>query len=176
MEQAIDHIVIVRKLTELHGLIKKRREVLHELETAHVQLARSVMAAVAARVRKEAHAETLKEKVKDAIPRKRSTQEADSRKQENIDALVEALGCYLPVGSKESRLWQEQKKEKNLDRMPQTIWEALADLPQEVLDEYQPVTKLKFFRGQIAPTIDLYLTKLNLLTVSLLFTILVLSD
>lgn len=165
-ETAIGHIVIVRKLTELHGLIKKRREVLHELETAHVQLARAVMSAVAVRVREQSKARTPKEKIKAMLPSRRSTREGTALKQETIDVLVETLGCYLPKGSRELYLWQASSKEKSLDPGKKTIWEALADLPQETLDAYQPVTKLKFFRGQIAPSIDLYVTKLNLLTVS----------
>lgn len=169
-ETTIDHIVIIRKLTELHGLVKKRREVLHELESAHVGLAREVMAAVAARIREQAHQRTLKEKIHDIRPKRKSTKELKDRRDENIDMLVEALGSYLPVDSKEAELWKEQNLEKRQmeDSSVKTIWQALAELPQEALDAYQPVTKLKFFRGQIAPSIDLYLTKLNLLTVSML--------
>ncbi|SNX84519.1 uncharacterized protein MEPE_03228 [Melanopsichium pennsylvanicum] len=49
--------------------------------------------------------------------------------------------------------------------MPETIWEALHHLPRELLDPYQPATRLSaLFRGQTVPTIDYLLTKLNLLT------------
>lgn len=163
---AIDHVVIVRKLTELHGLVKKRREVLHELESAHVALARDVMNAVAARVREQANRLTLKEKVSRITPKRKSTKENERRRQENIDLLVDTLGGYLPAGSLELDLWKQQNPEKRDDGSSRTIWEAMSDLPQESLDAYQPVTKLKFFHGQIAPSVDLYLTKLNLLTVS----------
>ncbi|PWN45347.1 hypothetical protein IE81DRAFT_320078 [Ceraceosorus guamensis] len=51
------------------------------------------------------------------------------------------------------------------DGMPETVWEALADVPRELLDPYQPLTRLSaLFRGQTVPTIDYLLTKLNLLT------------
>jgi hypothetical protein len=163
---AIDHVVIVRKLTELHGLVKKRKEVLHELESAHVLLARDVMNAVAFRVRTQANQLTLREKISQIMPKRKSTKENTQRRHENIDLLVDALGRYLPNGSKELELWKQQNPEKRVDNSSKTIWETLSDLPQETLDEYQPVTKLKFFHGQIAPSIDLYLTKLNLLTVS----------
>lgn len=49
--------------------------------------------------------------------------------------------------------------------MPETVWEALNQLPRELLDPFQPATRLSaLFRGQTVPTIDYLLTKLNLLT------------
>ncbi len=49
--------------------------------------------------------------------------------------------------------------------MPETVWEALNELPRELLDPFQPATRLSaLFRGQTVPTIDYLLTKLNLLT------------
>lgn len=49
--------------------------------------------------------------------------------------------------------------------MPETVWEALNNLPRELLDPFQPATRLSaLFRGQTVPTIDYLLTKLNLLT------------
>ncbi|GAC71657.1 hypothetical protein PANT_5c00009 [Moesziomyces antarcticus T-34] len=49
--------------------------------------------------------------------------------------------------------------------MPETVWEALSELPRELLDPFQPATRLSaLFRGQTVPTIDYLLTKLNLLT------------
>lgn len=174
-ETAIDHVVIIRKLTELHGLVKKRREVLHELESAHVLLAREVMAAVAARIRESSNTLTVKEKIVQYLPSRKKTKLQAKKREENLDMLVDALGSYLPTGSKELELWKTRRTKKEKDNNEgnveegegnKTIWEVLAELPQETLDAFQPVTKLKFFRGQIAPSIDLYLTKLNLLTVS----------
>ncbi|CDS00941.1 hypothetical protein [Sporisorium scitamineum] len=47
----------------------------------------------------------------------------------------------------------------------ETVWEALNELPRELLDPFQPATRLSaLFRGQTVPTIDYLLTKLNLLT------------
>jgi len=58
---------------------------------------------------------------------------------------------------------KEEAKEGNI--MAETVWEALADVPRDLLDPYQPVTRLSsLFRGQKVPTIDYLLTKLNLLT------------
>ena len=158
----IDHVVIVRKLTELHELVEKRKSVLHELESAHVRLAREVMSAVAARVRETTQCQKFTELIREKLPFKK-----DEKDTENLDMLVEKLGPFLQVDSREAKLWQDMHHEKQANPPAQTIWEALADLPAESLDIYQPVTKLKFFRGQVAPSIDYYLTKLNLLSVSM---------
>ncbi|PWZ02394.1 hypothetical protein BCV70DRAFT_205050 [Testicularia cyperi] len=49
--------------------------------------------------------------------------------------------------------------------MAETVWEALHQLPRDLLDPFQPATRLSaLFRGQTVPTIDYLLTKLNLLT------------
>ncbi|SPO25460.1 uncharacterized protein UTRI_03120_B [Ustilago trichophora] len=59
---------------------------------------------------------------------------------------------------------------ENLDgnaehEMSETVWEALHQLPRELLDPFQPATRLSaLFRGQTVPTIDYLLAKLNLLT------------
>lgn len=54
---------------------------------------------------------------------------------------------------------------KDDNEMGDTIWEALHQLPRELLDPFQPATRLSaLFRGQTVPTIDYLLTKLNLLT------------
>lgn len=155
---AVDHVVIVRKLSELHELFKKRTEVMHLLESAHVELARSVMDAVAARLM-SGHDQSLAAKVAKHFPQKKKPENL-----EDIDALVEQLGGHLKVDSPEAKRWKElfpaaASAEK-------TIWETLSEVPAELLDPYQPVVKLKFFRGQVAPSIDYHLTKLNLLTVS----------
>lgn len=53
----------------------------------------------------------------------------------------------------------------NQHEMGETVWEALNELPRELLDPFQPATRLSaLFRGQTVPTIDYLLTKLNLLT------------
>lgn len=158
----VDHVVIVRKLTELHELVEKRKSVLHELESAHVRLAREVMSAVAARVRETMQQQNITELVRKKLPFKK-----DEKDTENLDILVEKLGQFLQIDSREAKLWQETHQQKQEGPPSQTIWEALADLPAESLDTFQPVTKLKFFRGQVAPSIDYYLTKLNLLSVSM---------
>lgn len=163
-QNIIDHVLIVRKLTELHELVKKRREVLHELESAHVILAREVMRAVAAHVRSQSGKLTWRERLRQPLSPHKSTQ-ASRKRLENLDTLTETFGSFLPACSFESELWLARNPEKRTLLPSRTIWEALADTPQELLDAYQPVTKLKVFRGQIAPSIDLYLTKLNLLTV-----------
>lgn len=136
----------------------KRRAVLHELESAHVLLARAVMDAVAARVRYNCGALTLKERF--------SRHKNQVKNGEKLDALVKALGSYLPCDSKELKLWQFLNPDKQNLLPTKTLWEAIAELPKDLLDSYQPVIKLKVFRGQVAPSIDYYLTKLNLLTVS----------
>ncbi|KAJ9478986.1 putative transmembrane protein [Pseudozyma hubeiensis] len=53
----------------------------------------------------------------------------------------------------------------NQNETGETVWEALNELPRELLDPFQPATRLSaLFRGQTVPTIDYLLTKLNLLT------------
>ena len=157
---AVDHVVIVRKLSELHELVTKRREVIHLLESAHVELARQIMAAIAARLQEGREQSSIARKVKGILPKKKEeVNEAD------LDLLVERLGPYLKVDSPEAKIWQDRHPGVTM-QPDRSIWEALADLPTELLDPYQPIVKLKFFRGQVAPSIDYHLTKLNLLTVS----------
>jgi hypothetical protein len=154
---SVVHVVIVRKLDELHELVDKRKEVLHELEAAHVNLARQVMSVVAAHVRIKAKQLTLKERL---------LRVKEKEVSQDMDILVEALGPFLQADSKEGKIWKSWNPEKRTILPNRTIWEAMADLPPHLLDPYQPTTKLKVFRGQHAPSIDYFLTKLNLLTVS----------
>ena len=156
---SIDHIVIVRKFSEIHELVTKRREVMHELESAHVLLARTVMSAVATHVRRKTRHTHVRERL---LHRK---EKETTETLETLDLLVESLGPYLQSDSPESKMWGGMTIEKRMAAPSRTIWESLADLPPTILDAYQPVTKLKVFRGQVAPSIDYYLTKLNLLTV-----------
>lgn len=156
-ESSVVHVVIVRKLDELHELVDKRKEVLHELEAAHVVLAQQVMSAVAAHIRLQAKQPNLKERI---------LRVAEKKISKDVDTLVEALGPFLPVDSTEAKIWNSSNPEKRTPLPNRTIWEVLADLPPPLLDPYQPTTKLKVFRGQLAPSIDYFLTKLNLLTVS----------
>ncbi|EPQ28682.1 uncharacterized protein PFL1_03985 [Pseudozyma flocculosa PF-1] len=85
-----------------------------------------------------------------------------------IDDLARRLARFSPAnaglhGREQPLIGQDGEGKDN--EMHETVWEALAEVPREMLDPYQPVTRLSaLFRGQTVPTIDYLLTKLNLLT------------
>ncbi|KAN0061715.1 hypothetical protein ACQY0O_005707 [Thecaphora frezii] len=85
-----------------------------------------------------------------------------------VDDLARRLARFSPAnaglhGRETQLIGDRQEAEEN--EFHETVWEALAALPRELLDPYQPVTRLSaLFRGQTVPTIDYLLTKLNLLT------------
>ncbi|PWN50853.1 hypothetical protein IE53DRAFT_368546 [Violaceomyces palustris] len=91
------------------------------------------------------------------------TSEAKAR----LDELAKRLARFAPgnhgLHSRDVKIAAEGEDDKNV--MHETVWEALATVPRELLDPFQPATRLSaLFRGQTVPTIDYLLTKLNLLT------------
>ena len=89
--------------------------------------------------------------------------------QAKIDELARRLAPFSPVKQgkhkREAQVVGGSLEDEKDEEIYETVWEALHALPRELLDPYQPVTRLSaLFRGQTVPTIDYLLTKLNLLT------------
>lgn len=83
------------------------------------------------------------------------------------DELAKRLARFSPSNkghhTRETQMLGDGDSETS--EMQETVWEALHAIPRDLLDPYQPVTRLSaLFRGQTVPTIDYLLTKLNLLT------------
>ncbi|GJN88429.1 hypothetical protein Rhopal_001395-T1 [Rhodotorula paludigena] len=163
-EPLIAKVVLVRRHLELNQLFFTRyQEVLHQLETAHVQLARAVMAWVRERVEREeeartgvarpvAPAEWWKQRWRQV--RRKPDEEHDVR--EGDDLLVSTLKPFL-----------DTTRSANPDNDSlETVWEALHRVQlhdPSILDRFQPLVALKHFGRQRVPAIDYYLTKHNLL-------------
>ncbi|KPV76012.1 uncharacterized protein RHOBADRAFT_53012 [Rhodotorula graminis WP1] len=159
----IVEIVLVRRHTELNQLYFARyREVLHQLETAHVELARAVMRWVRERFERD---EALRagKKPKD---RKRAwwkkhvrRQDVEHEAREGDDVLLERLKPFLD--SSRSAL----PSSMTTGATAETLWEALHDLQAHhpsILDRFQPLFRLRYFSAAV-PAIDYFLLKHNLL-------------
>ncbi|GAA5989147.1 hypothetical protein JCM10908_001183 [Rhodotorula pacifica] len=161
-EPLIAEIVLVRRQTELNELwFVKYMAVLHDLETAHVVLARNVMNWVRERVELEKRAKTgvvqqspwewWKRRGERVIGREGHDVEKEARPGDAL--LVETLRSFLGLPSTE-------------EPMKETIWDALERLRQAdatILDRFQPQQRLRHFRSASVPAIDYHLTKHNLL-------------
>lgn len=160
----ISDIIVVRRQQELNELYTKYRAVAYALESAHCALAENVMRFVKAKVEEE-------ERVKAGEPPNRrplvSLGRLFRRKEEDVSEdverlaregdsrLVEALRGFLPGGS----------PPLDPSGQPFSLWSVLHDLHATpiLLDRFQPLFKLRHFRGQSIPSIDYHLAKLNLL-------------
>ncbi|KAK4058594.1 hypothetical protein OIO90_000038 [Microbotryomycetes sp. JL221] len=164
----ISEIVLVRKQGELNDLFNKYRAVQHELENAHCMLVENVMAFVKAKVRIEQRLQrgepeqTQGERIRGALMapfrsrKAKLTEEMEMTAREGDAQLVSALRCFLPG------------QPPSIDSAGQTVtlWQAVHDLHSQnprLFDRFQPLFKLRHFRGQKVPSIDYHLTKLNLL-------------
>lgn len=152
----IANIILVRRYQPVNTQYKKRTAVQGDLESAHTRLVLNVM-------------QFVREKVElETCPAKQSTwsrlarrplvvageSDVEREAKEGDDLLVSTLRGYLPGGS------------PPLDKKGQaeSIWVTLHTLPRHLLDRFQPLIKLKHFRGQRIPALDYHLSKLNLLT------------
>lgn len=184
LRSPVQTVVLVRKMNELSAMLSRRQEVLGQLEAAHIKLAQSVLERVTQHTRKmqrDSKAKTedtgwwkahrprlLKKKCDEAEDSRQGDVEKDAANQLREDTLqLNELTVHL---SRFARLdsgstqWLNNGDDKR-DGHAESVWEALAGVPRELLDAYQPVTRLSsLFRGQKVPTIDYLLTKLNLLT------------
>lgn len=141
-ENPISRIVLVRRTGELHETFKKREDALHQLEKAHAQLAVNVLRAT-----------------KRHLNRTRSTQapqpnsaEEKSTEDVEMDFIAQKLQPYLdPLQSNNNK----------------SIWEALSELPKDMLDPFQPTRALKVFKDQRVAELDYWVAKFNLYSVLL---------
>ncbi|KDN44067.1 hypothetical protein K437DRAFT_274687 [Tilletiaria anomala UBC 951] len=192
-QSPVQTVVLVRKMVELSSMLQRRQEVLQQLEAAHIKLAQNVIGAIgrqtianrrrdAKEARKErkrkrkrkvqqhGHAEDKMADLELGDSKTRTSSSPDKRagageglkadvKNWNEQEALEELTCRLARFVPCNTTGAARRKPS------ETIWEALADVPRELLDPLQPVTRLSaLFRGQTVPTIDYLLTKLNLLT------------
>lgn len=164
----ISDVIIVRKQSELNELYNKYRAVLYELESAHCALAENVIRFVQAKVNEE-------ERVKLGIAPKRRpfvrlarilgrkeedvSEDVERLAREGDSRLVAALRGFLPGAS---------SPPQDVNGQPTSLWTVLHSLNSAdptTLDRFQPLFKLRHFRGQRIPSIDYHLAKLNLLAV-----------
>ncbi|KAK0535913.1 hypothetical protein OC834_001357 [Tilletia horrida] len=184
LRSPIQAVVLVRKMNELSSLLARRQAVLGQLEAAHVKLASSVLADVRARLASRKHKAppventSLRDRLNSIKKRtKRRARAQDSSDVEardgfqlsernlRLEELVKYLGPFVQSHDKKMQDARDAGETFDDSKMDETVWEALAEIPRELLDPYQPVTRLSaLFRGQTVPTIDYLLTKLNLLT------------
>jgi hypothetical protein len=181
LRSPVQTVVLVRKMNELSAMLNRRQEVLGQLEAAHIKLAKSVLGKVAQQTRKMQDSSKDDDEKKpwwkvsklmrskggkeDNLASNDADKEAANQLREDtlkLNELTVRLQKY--VGVSNDTQWPGYQGD-NIDAAKESVWEALADVPRDLLDPYQPVTRLSsLFRGQKVPTIDYLLTKLNLLT------------
>ncbi|GAA5983145.1 hypothetical protein JCM5350_007895 [Sporobolomyces pararoseus] len=161
----ITKIVLVRRQAELNSLYSKYIEVLHELETAHVQLARNVMKWVQIQVEDQQLAQKGQlpplspfEWVKLKFSTKtRQAYDLAHGPREGDALLISSLRPFLNLGG--------EKPPLDSHSAPHSIWAVLHKVQHEhpnLLDRFHPLKRLRRFRGQSVPAIDYWLTKLNI--------------
>ncbi|GAA6001064.1 hypothetical protein JCM10207_007396 [Rhodosporidiobolus poonsookiae] len=170
-EKLIVDVVLVRRHVELNELYNKYGEVLHQLETAHVQLARNVMAWVEEKVAQEEAEKSgvplpispwdwWKSKAGRLKRKKEGDVENDAR--EGDDLILSALRPFVPVPPSRPLPPPPAGEYGH----PLTLWEALHALHAAhptLLDRFQPLFRLRMFHRAQVPAIDYYLAKHNLL-------------
>ncbi|KAI5481744.1 DUF221 domain contaning protein [Pseudohyphozyma bogoriensis] len=168
-------VIVVRKMGELNDLFLKYKDALAQLETAHVILAEKVAAWGRRRVRDEerkraraggkevevefeGHATKKWWEVWKKEPIQLSEEEMEIVR-EGDETVLQSIRPFLAprVGNeKEAEAWRETDAKES-------FWKVLHSLDPVLLDRFQPLFKLKHFRGQAVPAIDYWLAKLNLL-------------
>ncbi|KAJ8295574.1 putative membrane protein [Rhodotorula toruloides] len=154
----ISEIVLLRRQTELNELyFTKYQEVLHQLETAHVELARNVMGWVREEVRQQERTKqglappmTPWRWIKGHIGRRRAEGDVERDARAGDAELLAALRPFLDSAA---------------DLQSRTLWDALATLRSDhpsILDRFQPLIRLRRFRSASVPTVDYFLAKHNL--------------
>lgn len=161
----IVEIVLVRRQAELNELWAKYGETLHALETAHVQLARNVMAWVGKKVAEQQAAKSgevsvtplqwLQDHLK--TRKKREKEDLENAARDGDDLLISSLRPFLPA----------PPSEPLPDRFTApSIWDALHSLRishPAILDRFQPLHRLRFFHKASVPALDYWTAKHNLL-------------
>lgn len=191
LRSPIQTVVLVRKMNELSAMLSRRQEVLGQLEAAHIKLAQGVITKVGQQTRKmQKEQRRTKDdraslKGADTTPgvqmlnlfKFSRTSPTDKTPDVEKDAATELREDTLRLNELNHRFARFVDTKQVLDgttiawngkdnnTSASSVWEALAEAPRDLLDPFQPVTRLSsLFRGQKVPTIDYLLTKLNLLT------------
>lgn len=190
LRSPIQTVVLVRKMNELSAMLSRRQEVLGQLEAAHIKLAQGVITKVGQQTRKMQRENKARktDKVSPDAADARSTgtqvlnlfkfsrtSEVDKTLDVEKDAATELREDTLRFNELSHRFAKFVEEKQGTTKTAWTgntsnstttsVWEALAEAPRDLLDPFQPVTRLSsLFRGQKVPTIDYLLTKLNLLT------------
>ena len=195
LRSPVQTVVLVRKMNELSAMLSRRQEVLAQLEAAHIKLAKSVLQKVGKqtqKMRKDKKGGDMggvgmgrnkESRLMSVLRRKKDGKEAPSSQEDvekdaamqlredvlRLSDLTYRLARFSPDNqghhTREPEFRGGEYETSKGNSMAETVWEALADVPRELLDPFQPVTRLSsLFRGQKVPTIDYLLTKLNLLT------------
>lgn len=133
-DDVVSNIVLVKRTLLVHEVFRKREDALHELEKAHIQLAKNLLARV------KTHLELQTQRSR------------DSEKANPDDAQMDQLARQLQP-------FLDPSKEKD-----KSIWEVLADMPRDLLDPFQATRREEIlFNGQKVPLIDYWLTYFNFL-------------
>lgn len=185
----VQTVVLVRKMNELSAMLTRRQDVLAQLEAAHIKLAQTVLHKVQRQARKLRGEATPPEQEKSTWRSSKVAQSKLARKLRHVGSpdqsdvqggdvekkaasklseehlRLNQLVGHLAQFTVASRFEGGARHSADSKSHLETVWEALSEIPRDLLDPYQPVTRLSsLFRGQKVPTIDYLLTKLNLLT------------
>jgi hypothetical protein len=168
----IERVVVTRRMTELASLLERREEILVELETAHLKLAKKTLLAVrdAMTAKQKGTWKVKEQKAEDA-------ETGDMTEGERMDRLIKALGPFVEEfglldravakRSEEAinkdvlrRLRHGRSQDSNdsdIEEAPAypltsregkrsvnklTVWDALLSVPRSCLDPYQPLLRL----------------------------------
>lgn len=144
----VQHVELVRKMAGLNSLVERRDAALAKLEVAHLELAQNVLVALG---NKEKDGAFVVEKTPDDL------------------VLAQHLAQYVKVPPHRlgRRSTDPTMAKSSAQRVgDSSFWHDLSSLPRTLLDPYQPTTRIGAgpYKGEVVPTVDLLLTKLNLLT------------
>ncbi|GAA5842731.1 hypothetical protein JCM11251_002335 [Rhodosporidiobolus azoricus] len=176
-DKFISSIVLVRRHAEVNELYAKYGEVLHSLETSHVELARNVMKWVARKFEEQEAAakgeglgptpwEWWRDRFRTRKSRER--QDLENAPREGDDLLISTLRSFLPSISNfaiSEKTASSPSGSGDADT-PASLWDALSSLHTAhptLLDRFQPLYRLRYFRQARVPSIDYFLAKHNLL-------------
>jgi len=160
----ITTIVLVRRQAELNAMYAKYMDVLHELETAHVQLARNVMKWAEIKARDQ---ELAKDGLLPPISPFEWTKLHTSSKTKKAYELEHSFreGDEVLLSSLKPFLSSNTTPPLDLHGNPMSIWTVLHHLQHDhpnLLDRFHPLKRLSRFKNQSVPAIDYWLTKLNI--------------
>ncbi|KAK4703506.1 calcium permeable stress-gated cation channel, partial [Phenoliferia sp. Uapishka_3] len=190
-EELIEEIVLVRKESELNELWIKYGDTQQLLETAHVVLARAAVAWAEGEVKRREKDSVLRRTTSKIVSDHDGAVDGEKEKPEDDHdrpsptahlTPLHRLSIFLhlrpppppPIPSENDEYLLDQllpflpnappRKLGKDGKLPPSLWEVLHDLDPVLLDRFQPLYKLRHFRNQKVPSIDYFLTRLNLLS------------